>query len=143
MMANPLDEFTPEILELARGPVGAPPTREIAHIDDESVGNVPIRIYRSEGQPTGILVYFHGGGFVLGSIGLMDNVARELAYASGAVVISVEYRLAPENPYPAGLDDCMAVTGGRSPTPEGLGFRPAPWPSPGRVPAATWPQLCP
>ncbi len=110
MMANPLDEFTPEILELARGPVGAPPAREIAHIDDEWVGKVPVRIYRPEGQPTGVLVYFHGGGFVLGSIGLMDNVARELAYASGTVVISVEYRLAPENPYPAGLDDCVAVT---------------------------------
>ena len=55
------------------------------------VGDVPIRIYRLEEQPVGILVYFHGGGFVLGSIGLMDNVARELAYASGAVVISVEY----------------------------------------------------
>jgi len=110
MMANPLEEFTPEILALARGPVGAPPTREIAHIDDERVGDVPIRIYRSEEQPVGILVYFHGGGFVLGSIGLMDNVARELAYASGAVVISVEYRLAPEHPYPAGLDDCTAVT---------------------------------
>jgi acetyl esterase len=110
MMANPLDEFTPEILALARGPAGAPPTREIAHIDDEWVGDVPVRIYRSEEQPTGILVYFHGGGFVLGSIGLMDNVARELAYASGAVVISVEYRLAPENPYPLGLDDCMVVS---------------------------------
>jgi acetyl esterase len=110
MIANPLDEFTPEILELARGPVGAPPTREIAHINDEGVGDVAVRIYRSEEEPTGIVVYFHGGGFVLGSIGLMDNVARELTYASGAVVISVEYRLAPENPYPAGLDDCMAVS---------------------------------
>jgi acetyl esterase len=110
LMANPFDEFTPEILALARGPVGAPPTREVAQVDDEWVGDVPVRIYTSEEQPTGILVYFHGGGFVLGSIGLMDNVARELAYASGAVVISVEYRLAPENPYPAGLDDCMAVS---------------------------------
>lgn len=110
MMGNPLDEFTPELLELARGPVGAPPTRELAHIDDEAVGDVPVRVYRSEDRPTGIVVYFHGGGHVIGSIGLMDNVARELAHASGAVVISVEYRLAPENPYPAGLDDCIAVT---------------------------------
>ena len=110
MMANPLEEFTPEILALARGPVGAPPTREIAHIEDQLVGDVPVRLYRPEEQPTGIVVYFHGGGFVLGSIGLMDNVARELAYASGAVVISVEYRLAPEDPYPAGLDDCVAVS---------------------------------
>jgi acetyl esterase len=57
-----------------------------------------------------LVVYFHGGGFVMGSIGLMDNVARELAHSSGAVVISVGYRLAPEQPYPAGLDDCESVT---------------------------------
>lgn len=110
MMANALEEFTPEMLELARGPVGAPPTREIAEIDDELVGDVPVRVYKSAEQPSGIVVYFHGGGFVLGSIGLMDNLARGLASESGAVVISVEYRLAPENPYPAGLNDCSAVT---------------------------------
>jgi acetyl esterase len=55
-------------------------------------------------------VYFHGGGFCFGSIGLMDPIARELAHRAGAVVVSVGYRLAPEHPYPAGLDDCEAVT---------------------------------
>ncbi len=110
IMANALEEFTPELLELARGPVGGPPTREISNVVDERVGAIPVRIYRSQENPTGIVVYFHGGGFVLGSVGLMDNVARELTHASGAVVISVEYRLAPENPYPAGFDDCVAVT---------------------------------
>jgi acetyl esterase len=108
--ATPLEEFTPEILELARGPFGFPPTREIAHIDDESVDGVPVRIYCGEDRPAGLLVYFHGGGFVMGSIGIMDNVARELAHATGAVVVSVEYRLAPEHPYPEGLDDCETVT---------------------------------
>jgi acetyl esterase len=110
MRATPLEELVPEILELARGPVGFPPTREIAHISDEAVGDVPIRIYHGEGEPTGLVVYFHGGGFVIGSIGLMDNVARELTHHSGAVVVSVGYRLAPEDPFPAGLDDCEAVT---------------------------------
>jgi acetyl esterase len=110
MQATALEDFSPEILELARGPVGFPPTRDIAHITDEVIGDVPVRIYREEGQPTGLVVYIHGGGFVIGSIGLMDNVARELTYSSGAVVISVEYRLAPEHPFPAGLDDCEAVT---------------------------------
>ena len=108
--AVPFDDFSPEILELARGPIGAAPTRDIAEVVDEEVDGVPIRIYRGKGQPTGLVVYFHGGGFVIGSIGLMDNLARELAHASGAVVVSVGYRLAPENPYPAGLDDCEAVT---------------------------------
>jgi acetyl esterase len=110
MRATPFEELDPEILELARGPMGFPPTREIAHISDEFVGSIPIRIYHDDGELTGLIVYFHGGGFVIGSIGLMDNVARELAHASGAVVVSVGYRLAPENPFPAGLDDCEAVT---------------------------------
>jgi acetyl esterase len=110
MMATPLEELVPEILELARGPYGMPSDREIAHITDEAVGDVPIRIYQGDGQPSGLIVYFHGGGFVIGSIGLMDNVARELTHCTGAVVISVEYRLAPENPFPAGLDDCETVT---------------------------------
>ena len=90
--------------------MGAPPTREIADISDDFVDGVPVRIYHGEGPPTGLLVYFHGGGFVIGSIGLMDNVARELAHSTGAVVVSVGYRLAPEHPYPAGLDDCETVT---------------------------------
>ena len=108
--AQPFESLAPEWLALARGPVGFPPTREIAHIADGVVGDVPIRIYRGDGAPTGLVVYFHGGGWVIGSIGLMDNVAREIAHHSGAVVVSVGYRLAPENPYPAGLDDCEAVT---------------------------------
>jgi acetyl esterase len=110
--ASPLEDLSPEILELARGPFGMPSARDIqiAHISDELVGDVPVRIYQPEGPATGIVVYFHGGGFVMGSIGIMDNVARALADTSGAVVISVEYRLAPEHPYPAGLDDCEAVT---------------------------------
>jgi acetyl esterase len=115
LAANPyisaqLEELLPEVLELGRSPVGAPPTREVAHVTDEVVDNVPIRIYQGDGPPTGLVVYFHGGGFVIGSIGLMDNVARELAHGSGAVVVSVEYRLAPEHPYPAALDDCETVT---------------------------------
>ncbi len=112
MGATPLEELTPEILELARGPVGLPPQRDIqlADVSDEFVGDVPVRIYQPDGPVSGVVVYFHGGGFVMGSIGIMDAVARNLADVSGAVVISVEYRLAPEHPYPAGLDDCEAAT---------------------------------
>ena len=74
-MATPMDDFSPEVLELARGPVGFPPTLELATITDDDVDGVPIRIYQGDGAPTGLVVYFHGGGYVLGSIGLMDNVA--------------------------------------------------------------------
>ncbi|MFJ3799027.1 alpha/beta hydrolase [Streptomyces sp. NPDC090088] len=87
-----------------------PVTRALPHVDDEVVSGIPVRIYRGESRPTGLVVYFHGGGWCTGSIGLMDNVARELAHATGAVVVSVEYRLAPEHPFPAGLDDCETVT---------------------------------
>jgi len=118
MYTSPMEEIIPEILELARSPIGAPPTREIADVRDETIEqdgcSVPVRIYRNDGadtgEPTALLLYFHGGGFILGSIGLMDNVARELCHHTGAVVVSVEYRLAPEHPYPAGLDDCVAAT---------------------------------
>ena len=108
--AKPLENLSPAILELARGPFAFPPTRSIAQVDDSEVDGVAVRIYRPEGPLSGVIPYFHGGGFVMGSIGIMDNVARELAHAASAVVVSVEYRLAPENPYPAGLDDCEAVT---------------------------------
>ena len=104
MRATPFEDLIRRSSNWPEARTGCRPTREIAQVSDESVGDVPIRIYRGEGEPTGLVVYFHGGGFVIGSIGLMDDVARELAHSSGAVVISVEYRLAPENPYPAGLE---------------------------------------
>ncbi len=117
LAANPerarvFDTLDPQILPFARGPVGPPPAREVLidRVSDEVVGDVPVRIYEHDAPPTGLVVYLHGGGHCIGSIGLMDNVARELAHASGAVVVSVGYRLAPEHPFPAGLDDCEAVT---------------------------------
>ncbi|GAC1317321.1 MAG: alpha/beta hydrolase [Collimonas sp.] len=73
---------------------------------------VPVRLYRPVeaklGQPT--IVFFHGGGFVLGSVELMDDIARKLCRDIDAVVVSVDYRLAPENPFPAAHDDALAVT---------------------------------
>ncbi|HXX90759.1 MAG TPA: alpha/beta hydrolase [Acidimicrobiales bacterium] len=110
--ANPLpvDDFSPEILRLARGGYEFPVTREIAKVHDDTVAGVPVRVYEHATAPTGLVVYFHGGGWCIGSVSLMDNVARELAFTTGAAVVSVEYRLAPEHPYPAGLDDCEAVT---------------------------------
>jgi acetyl esterase len=109
---NPLpgDDFSAEFLAMARGSFDLPVSREIADVRDDVVAGVPVRIYEHGVPATGLLVYFHGGGWCVGSIALMDNVARELAAATGAAVISVGYRLAPEHPFPAGLDDCEAVT---------------------------------
>lgn len=110
--ANPLalDDFSPEFLAVARGSFDLPVTREVHRVHDEVIADVAVRVYEHAEKPNGLIVYFHGGGFCLGSISLMDNVARELAHVTGSTVISVEYRLAPEHPYPAGLDDCEAVT---------------------------------
>lgn len=72
--------------------------------------DIPIRVYTPPGEgPFPILVWFHGGGWVLGSIEQSDPVARALCKGAGCVTVSVEYRLAPEHPFPAGLDDCMAA----------------------------------
>lgn len=102
--------FSPDILEAARNFEGLPPTRRIDSVSDELVGGVPVRVYLNAGPPTGLVVYFHGGGFMVGSINIMDGIARELTHATGAVVVSVGYRLAPEYPYPAAFEDCLAVT---------------------------------
>lgn len=73
-------------------------------------GEVPVRIYTpAEADTYGLLVYFHGGAFFLGSLETHDHVARSLAKETGLKVVSVGYRLASEAAFPAGLDDCYAV----------------------------------
>jgi acetyl esterase len=73
-------------------------------------GDVPVRIYTpAEADAYGVLVYFHGGAFFLGSLDTHDHVARSLAKETGYKVISVGYRLAPEAAFPAGLEVCYAV----------------------------------
>jgi acetyl esterase/lipase len=77
----------------------------------EGAPDVRVRRYRPAGQdgPLPALVYLHGGGFVAGSLDLYDADARRIAAEVGAVVFSVDYRLAPEHPFPAGLEDCYAT----------------------------------
>lgn len=74
-------------------------------------GPIPLRIYRPPGDATApALVYFHGGGMVMGTNHSFEPLARTLAAVSGATVISVEYRLAPESPPPAQFDDAYTAT---------------------------------
>lgn len=93
------------------------------------LGEVPVRIYRPSGasdageRAPGIL-YMHGGGWVLGSTDTHDCITAEMAEATGAVVVSVEYRLAPEHPFPAGLHDCRAALHGLARDGLGLGIDP-------------------
>ncbi|MFK4040785.1 alpha/beta hydrolase [Nonomuraea wenchangensis] len=73
-------------------------------------GEVPVRIYTpADAAAYGLLVYFHGGAFFLGSLETHDHVARSLAKETGLKVISVGYRRAPEHAFPAGLQDCYGV----------------------------------
>ncbi|WEL17128.1 MULTISPECIES: alpha/beta hydrolase [unclassified Halorhabdus] len=74
-------------------------------------GDLPVRLYRPDAPgPYPTIVFFHGGGFVLGSIGTHDWLCRQLTRETGAVVVSVEYRLAPEHPFPAAVEDAYAAT---------------------------------
>ena len=74
-------------------------------------GDIQVRIYTPEGiGPFALLVYFHGGGFVVGSLDSADQICRILCWGAGCVVVSVDYRLAPEHKFPAAPDDCLAAT---------------------------------
>ncbi|MCK7626627.1 alpha/beta hydrolase [Streptomyces sp. RS10V-4] len=75
-------------------------------------GDLPVRVYRPLGdrRPEATVVYFHGGGWVLGDLDAYDSHARRLAHTTGAVVVHVGYRNAPEHPFPAAYDDCVAAT---------------------------------
>ncbi len=74
-------------------------------------GEMPVRVYTPAGTaPLPLLVYFHGGGWVIGSLETHDGTCRELAAGAGCVVVSVDYRLAPEYRYPAAAEDCYAAT---------------------------------
>lgn len=77
-------------------------------------GPIPLRLYRPLGVAAEVilpvLVYFHGGGFVIGDLETHDTLCRELANGSGCAVVSVDYRLAPEYRFPCALDDCLAAT---------------------------------
>ena len=72
-------------------------------------GSVPALLLRPEGPVIGTIVYLHGGGWVIGAIGDYEVLARTLCVATGCAVVVPEYRLAPEHPFPAGLEDCEDV----------------------------------
>lgn len=111
---KPLHEMTPEE---ARGLGGAlrdmyGPGPEVAHVVDESVpvpgGSVPVRILAPE-NPRAVFVYYHGGGWVIGSLDESDTLARKIVERTGAAVVLVDYRLAPEHRYPVAVEDSWAA----------------------------------
>jgi acetyl esterase len=73
-------------------------------------GEIPVRVYRPSADPAPVLAYFHGGGWVLGSLNTHHGVCATLAQLSGCVVCSVDYRMAPEHRFPAAVEDAWAAT---------------------------------
>jgi len=90
---------------------------KVRDIDDERIkgpaGKIPLRVYEPQGEKPAagwpVIVYYHGGGFVIATIDTYDGSCRALANITGAVVVAVEYRKAPENKYPAQVDDAFAA----------------------------------
>ena len=115
--APPLNEMSPADARVAAGAFAelGGPGEAMADIVDRTIpgpgGEIPVRIYTPTGgtAPRPCLVYFHGGGWVIGDIPMTDSVCRVLANRSDAVVVSVDYRMAPEHKFPAPLDDCEAA----------------------------------
>ena len=92
----------------------ATPSPALAAVADRTApgpaGPIPLRVYTPQGDgPFPVVVFLHGGGFFVGSLDSHDPVCRELAARAGAVVVSVDYRLAPEHLWPAAPDDCWAA----------------------------------
>ena len=112
---TPLHEGTPEEAR-ALGPMLAElagPGPAMARVEEHAIavsdGEVQLRVLVPIEPPRGVFVYYHGGGWVLGSIDESDTVARKLAERTSCAVVLVEYRLAPEHRYPTAVDDSYAA----------------------------------
>ncbi|MFM7964408.1 MAG: alpha/beta hydrolase, partial [Actinomycetota bacterium] len=126
----PLHAQTAAVLEMMKQ-LGAPPLHELSaqqgrtayaamrtistvqlhEIRDLDAGGVKCRHYRATAAtPAPLLIYYHGGGWVIGDLDSHDDICRKLARDAKCDVIAVDYRLAPEHPAPAAVDDCIAAT---------------------------------
>ena len=110
----PMPALTPEIIPMMRAGMAAAgqalPGVDLAAIRDLDADGVPVRLYLPSldaAQP--LLVFLHGGGWMFGDLDTHDAMHRHLAAQAGCAVLAVGYRLAPEHPFPAGLDDCATA----------------------------------
>ena len=113
-----LETMTPEearaFIATAAKEIAGPP-KDVASVEELNAigtgGQIPIRVYTPQGEgPFPVLIYYHGGGWVFGSLDTHDNVCRFLSDGAGCVVVSVDYRLAPENKFPAAVEDAYAAS---------------------------------
>jgi acetyl esterase len=110
--AMPIEQARQTIRMMMANP-GEP--EPVAHVENRMIpgptSNIPVRIYTPQGSaPFPVLIYFHGGGFAIGDLDSYDGVCRSLTNLVGSLVVSVDYRLAPEHKFPAAPEDCYAVT---------------------------------
>jgi len=117
---------------VASNAVYAPETPALDETRDLSIagpaGDIPARLYRPKASGDGtvpLMVFVHGGGWVFGDLESHDHVCRSLAHEAGCLVLAVDYRLAPEDPFPAGLEDCMAALDWAAANASSLGADPA------------------
>jgi acetyl esterase len=112
----PFEHMTvPQAREAAKGFIDLQGEPEEIATEDRTIpgpaGDIPARVYTPGGDgPKPVIVYFHGGGWVIGDLDVCDNPVRRIANRTGAVVVSIDYRLAPEHVYPAAFDDSFAAT---------------------------------
>ncbi len=112
----PLDALPPEMVRagyrMQRQSQDQTAPKDVAAKDMAVAGSIPARLYTPPGAPTpsALLIYFHGGGFVIGDLESHDGHCRRMAAGAGCQVLAVDYRLAPEHPFPAGHDDALAAT---------------------------------
>jgi acetyl esterase len=111
--APALDSQEPAVARAAREALNKPSAIQVPEVREIHAGQRMARLYRPVAQSdavTGLLIWFHGGGWVLGSVESHDDLCRALCVRSGHSVLSVDYRLAPEDPFPAGLNDAITAT---------------------------------
>jgi acetyl esterase len=114
--APPLHEQTPEAARagMVAGYAARPPGEAVATVDNRAIpgphGDIPVRVYAPAGDRSlPVVVYYHGGGWVIGDLDYQDVACRYIANHTPAVVVSVDYRLAPEHKFPVPFDDCYAA----------------------------------
>jgi acetyl esterase len=108
---KPFEDDTPQNARATRAAQQAPSTVPIHKMTDIDAGGVPARLYKpNDESDLPLLVYYHGGGWVLGSVESHDGVCRALCMQTPCAVLSIDYRLAPEHPFPAPLMDCVNAT---------------------------------
>ena len=123
MRTTPFEELSPTDARALYNAGQVPSTEAVHEIRDVQAGTILCRLYRPSADTNlGLLVFFHGGGWVIGDLNSHDGVCRSLANKSGHAVLSVDYRLAPEHTFPAAFDDCVAAVKWASENAQALGI---------------------